>query len=216
MLRHLTPCLPKIGLLPGEEPWKSPSWRLVFLLGWSFYSSVKWETLPFRKNSCTVLIEHLRSCGLQDPASPVELSFAQQPFLAPSAALHTRGGDLMASQSDPGRPWFLLPVTGSAAQVNEPAKTTKEINCFTFLMSSNLISHSVTLSMYAASLSLRTTISCLSPMRVFRNSWFSAEATFRSIGGCPSGPTHTRALVLKLKVKQNQGGHYQHNCYWES
>lgn len=123
-----SPCLPDIGLLPGEEPWKTPSWRLVLLLGWIFYSSVKCKTLPFRKNSCTMLIEHLRSCGLQDSVSPVELSSARQPFSAPSAALHTRGVNLLASQSDPGRPWFLLPVTCSAAQATEPARIRRKIN----------------------------------------------------------------------------------------
>lgn len=69
--------------------------------------------------------------------------------------------------------------------------------------------------MYAANLSLRTTISCLSLMRVFRNSWFSAAATFRSIGVSPSGPTHIRALVLKQQVKQKRG-HHSHSCCGDS
>lgn len=80
----------------------------------------------------------------------------------------------------------------------------------------NLLLDIVTLSMYAANLSLRTTISCLSLMRVFRNSWFSAAATFRSIGVSPSGPTHIRALVFKLQVKQSGDHNLHRDCLGQS
>lgn len=188
-------------------------------------------------------------CGLEDSVSPAELSSGQRSFSAPSAVLHIRGVNLLAFQSGSGRPRSLPPVACSAAPVIEPVRTRKHPLWFQVRLNDNMTPVHVltelrlicshfsakmmeevkcgqfegcfTLLMYTASLSLRTIISCLSLVRVLRNSWFSAAATSRSIAGSPLGPTQTMAPALTLKInpsakdiklKKGEMAHHEKIC----
>lgn len=64
--------------------------------------------------------------GFRNSVSPAEFSSVQQPSSALSVVPHTRGADLLASQSGSDKPQSLFPKACSAAQGIEPAHKRKE------------------------------------------------------------------------------------------